>query len=658
MAKLSNVKDAIRATVSQDSIASSLAAGLVGLFEITYFSRRRAHRSEYTLMFAKPTKTIKSSLSLDREILVLIANFSDLHASTISHAQELIREYQPRLDPAVIIILHGDSHGDDNLRTWGREAGITILPIYKPTAGAIPPSTQITQRLAQELFAADSFQITGPVSDDSDFFGRREQALDLLRQLREGKIAALFGLRKVGKTSMLNRIIDLARSSTNMKVAMIDCSLQGFNKMEADEALQVVARLARVALEQGYAHVSQALNRSGSNIHATFDTLWDKHAGSSLLLVLDEIDYITPDSPTAKHWLTEFSPFWRELRAVVQEAKRHDLTLSLLVCGVSSLSFRLAEIDNIENPVLHFIPEDYLSPFPEKAADAMIRTLGNRCGLQFSDESRQRIAETAAFLPFWMRMLGSYIHRSLDISERPMVLDDVIVGRLCSEFADLEGAEIARVAIQNLRRVDPPMFDLLIKIIKEEPVSTVESQPLVKYGLVKHRKNRVFVESALVLAGVSRTLASPSTTPANENIRRSFELEDQEWAEELAAINRRRNILERKTRDFVRIVLRMREDKSKSWDVLVLEALQAPRREQCRSLASDALMSKLYWIELSVVIRRYWTDFEAFFHDKRRTENAFEILNERPDTHAKDVDLADVALQRRELAWLEERIAG
>jgi hypothetical protein len=33
-----------------------------------------------------------------------------------------------------------------------------------------------------------------------------------------------------------------------------------------------------------------------------------------------------------------------------------------------------------------------------------------------------------------------------------------------------------------------------------------------------------------------------------------------------------------------------------------------------------------------------------------------ELLNDRPDAHAKEVDAADIALYRRELVWIEEKI--
>ena len=95
----------------------------------------------------------------------------------------------------------------------------------------------------------------------------------------------------------------------------------------------------------------------------------------------------------------------------------------------------------------------------------------------------------------------------------------------------------------------------------------------------------------------------------------------------------------------------------REWVDAVDVALSSQRKSECSGLAPDTLMSKLYWIELSSIISREWGYFERFFNDKKRLQNAFQLLNERPDAHAKDMDLADVALQRRELTWLEERIA-
>src|SRR5215211_5552455 len=94
-----------------------------------------------------------------------------------------------------------------------------------------------------------------------------------------------------------------------------------------------------------------------------------------------------------------------------------------------------AEVDGIDNPVLHFVPENYLSPFESGAADAMLAALGKRCGIHLTRESREHVAAACAYLPYWMRMAGSYIHRQIDLDERPVTIELDMVAPLCMEFA-------------------------------------------------------------------------------------------------------------------------------------------------------------------------------------------------------------------------------
>ncbi len=67
-------------------------------------------------------------------------------------------------------------------------------------------------------------------------------------------------------------------------------------------------------------------------------------------------------------------------------------------------------------------------------------------------------------------------------------------------------------------------------------------------------------------------------------------------------------------------------------------------------------MEKLYWLELSGIIVKNWSNFEKLFGDQKRFQSSMELVNERPDAHAKNIDLADVALYRLELSWLEDRV--
>jgi len=639
-----------------------LAEALVDIFTISSYRRVKKYGGNYTTLFCKPTKTIASALLVEREVLALIANFSDIHARTINVVREIIAANTPQLDPGLAIVVHADKDGDSKLRQWAREKGLNVLPMYRPRAGALPPAAQLRQRFANELFSFDPFQVTGPVSEDIDFFGRRNDALELLRQLREGRIRSLFGIRKVGKTSLINRVITLARDAGTPRVAMVDCSMRRFNSLSAADALRALAKVSKLAAHRGYAHISDAMKRSDKELVPVFQDLWQQGERRPLVIIFDEVDYITPDSPASTHWRDHFNHFWREFRVLIQEAQRQGMPIAVLISGVSSRCFRLEQVAGVENAALHLVPEEYLSPFARGASDAMLQDLGKRCGLHFDAESRELIAASCGDLPFWMRMACSYIHRSVEVKSRPLTLRSETTRPLVENFLITEGAEISKVALQNLRRVYPELFAVLVGAMTKGKMPLASGHALVTYGLAARDGESVVIRSRMVRLGLERLLEGERDVEPSEATpvapRGRLQLEEGDWAEELAILNRRRNLLERKMRYFTRFALRIGAPKQTSWLERVLTALSNPRRAVLNSLSADVLMERLFWTELGVVIIKNWEFFEAMLGDKKRFEAAMNLLNDRPDAHAREVDMADIALQRRELAWLEERITS
>ncbi len=408
MANLLNVREEIRSSVARNALASELSNALDGLFTIETHSKHEAFDWRYIVLHCKPTRTIADALLLDREVLALIVNSTKLQVRTIHVAKDIISASQGRLDPAFALVVHADTTGDEKLRNWGRELGYKIVPIYRPRAGAIPTTELLRRSLARDLFTYDPFSLTGPVLADSEFFGRRNTAIDTLRQLQSGRILSIFGIRKLGKTSLINRVVTLARESGEPQIAMIDCSVDGFNSLTAPEALKAIAKVAKMAATRGYAHITEALKRSDKELVPVFDDLWSTATPKPLTLIFDEVDYITPASPTRAHWRKDFNVFWREFRVVYQEAQRMGFPLSVLVSGVSSHAFRVESFDGIENSVLHFVPEGYLAPFARQASKQMIKDLCKRCGLVLSDEDQDLFAATCGDFPYWIRLAGSY----------------------------------------------------------------------------------------------------------------------------------------------------------------------------------------------------------------------------------------------------------
>ena len=146
----------------------------------------------YAFLLAKPSKRLASTLAVDRELLILCSPFEDQQQRTIKTAREVIESYEGRLENGIAIIVHNDRDGNAKLQKWGRTAGIAVLPLY---AGRMPSNgEELEHYLCHELFSHDPFDVTGPVSDDENFFGRRNEALDLARKLQVGQIRSCSGI--------------------------------------------------------------------------------------------------------------------------------------------------------------------------------------------------------------------------------------------------------------------------------------------------------------------------------------------------------------------------------------------------------------------------------------------------------------------------------
>jgi hypothetical protein len=660
MPNLLNVREEIRASVSRNALASELSNALDGLFTIETHRRHEEYDWKYVVLHCKPTKTIADALLLDREVLALIVNVTDLQVRTIHVARDIIAASDGRLDPAFVLIVHADSAGDEKLRNWGRELGYKVVPIHRSKAGAIPTTELLRRSLARDLFTYDPFSFTGPVLADSEFFGRRNTAIDTLRQLQSGRILSTFGIRKLGKTSLINRVVTLARESGNPQIAMIDCSVDGFNSLSAADALKAVAKVAKMASTRGYAHITEALKPSDKELVPVFDDLWSTANPKPLALIFDEVDYVTPASPTRTHWKKDFNVFWREFRVVYQEAQRMGFPLSVMVSGVSSHAFRVESFDGIENSVLHFVPEGYLAPFARHASKQMIKDLCKRCGMVLSDEDQDRFAATCGDFPYWIRLAGSYLHRAIDIQGRPRTIESDLLSKLLADFVDSEGVDAARVALEDLRRKTAEPIDLLQRAAAVPHLPLSEGKLLLRYGLATQEPQGVCVASSMIRAGLAALSEAPPPKQAALDLDETplqLRLEPEEWAEELSVMNRRRNTLERKIRELIHFSLKFSAQAGENWVDKVLKSLPERQRAELSPLSGDALLNKLYWKDLGTVVSKHWTSFEKVLGDKRRFEIAMDLLNDRPDAHAKPVDAADVALYRRELVWLEERLA-
>ncbi len=624
-------------------------------------SLRKFEKGQYGVVFAKLSKRLESVLSVDREVVIIFSSFTSQQARTIKFARSVISDEGVRLDPTLSIIVHRDSRGNNRLKNWGRQDGMTVLPIYVKK-GDMPAGDDLERYLSRELFSHDVFDISGPVSDDSQFYGRRTEAQELGRKLQRGQIHACLGIRKIGKTSILNRVVSHLREYHESICVVIDCSKDDIWSLDASELMWSIATSIHDTIRVGNSYVAVSPSKSNKSISEGRQKLTDAVQSSEqvVIIFMDEIDYITPGSNSATHWKSEFSVFWRNFRAVYQELTRENKrTLSLLISGVSSKWFSVPSIIDVENAALSLIPEEYLSPLPRGATLAMIRDMSRQSGLIFTETVREKIAEVAADIPFWVRKTCSFIHRHIPIEKRPYKPSHHQIDRLLREFVESEGAVIARVALSHLFTVYPELEEGVLNCYdgKSEDCPKHILDKLRRYGIVAGRRDTYEMSGDMMRAGFEDYLDERTGAGEVDSQPQVNGPLEGDWADELAIINRKRNILEKRLRETALGFLRydsLHGNRNKGVKDRLLQVIPKERHARLAEVASEEIIASFLWTDLTKLILKEWRLFDPVFSDKRDFEQNCDIINDRPDAHAKQIDLADFAMHRRAL----EKLSG
>lgn len=645
------------------NLKAETASAFSQLFSINHENFRNFETGEYFIMFARGSKRVQSILGAEREILILGNTYTDQQVRSLRFARHVINESDGRLETTLCIIIHQDPRGNAKLKRWGRENGLAVIPVYT-SSGVLPRGQELERLLSYEFFTQDPFDVTGPVANDAQFFGRRTEAQELARKLQAGHIRSCFGIRKIGKTSVLHRVLAEIKDNYDAVTLFIDCQRDDVFGLSSSELLHSITQSLSILRTSGQAYAEMDAISSDITLAVAarqFQTALMEF-DVAVVLAFDEIDYITPSNGSAEQWRSGFVEFWRNVRAAYHAAARDNRRVSLLVSGVSSRWFSVESIDGVENAALAFIPEEYLSPLPRGAANAMIKNIGSMAGLRFEETALEAISSFCSDMPFWIRKACSSIHGKIETSIRPVSLSATTVSSMLDEYGRDEGAALAKVALQHLFRVYPELRPPAITLLNEKPEIPVSVQrTLSRYGIINAKGGISGTMMQMALAMVAEETASEVDLEGENKIGSPVDARPliSEWAEELAGISYRRNVMERSLRSIVINFLRMAALSAKdgqSAKTVLLSSVPERRRADLEAFNLESIAEKLFWLELIAIINKNWTLFERIFGDKTAFNENAKIVNDRPDAHAKHLEPSDIAMHRRALQWLDERI--
>lgn len=527
-------------------------------FEVSWF-REVAHRIWTAVL--KPSDATATHFGLRQECFVIGHGFPrDFHEKTLLQEPPLDIEF--RLDPQVRVVVSNAPLADASCAAWAarhKKRIVVIAPNARP-----PDMTEhdyLYKQLSTALWRRDLFAESEPVRLPSEFFGREAVVNEVLAHIIGGTPVGVFGLRKIGKSSLLGRVEDLLEADEGSLSATVfllgnSARLRGGRwwVTAADMLSGWQNKLTRFAMKIGSARRPKAdalraavANRANLADNSLLATAFSRDVGTllknavaltdesgqaatRLVCFLDECDLLYPHHPQSGCWREDFFVFWNTLQATKRQLENPD-QLIYVIGGVNPSGVERGSLLNEPNPLFETV-KVYLKPMPPDDAAGLLRGLGSRMGLIFTDEAVDAVYSLVGGHPLLLRKLGSEIHK--DLPQRGASVQ-VTAAKVQSVFKRTKRAFYAHVEwiLEHLESVAPDEEKLLRDIAVGGPQAYLDvwgdheyretfAYHLEQYGLVQFEDDLPLVKIPLV----SEAIQKPKPSEFDEQFAKLRDLVD------------------------------------------------------------------------------------------------------------------------------------
>ena len=349
----------------------------------------------------------------------------------VNHAAFVAR----RAGASVALLEHDDAASPDMsairaMLEWSAKGGsraIQILPIGVTRAKWSKSPHDLLDLVEESSLRGDPFELRGRITTSVQFFNRERLVSGLLASAQAGHWVVVTGLRRFGKSSLA---LEVARRLPGA-AAYVD--LTGFDheiRQVGDPVPAVDAilrflcmRLVESAQARWPGSPMPEVPARGTPLDAAALTMWfrelsnccaESSSGRSppLLVVLDEIEQVLSVGPEKlSHVLDVLAIIVGRLKSAVGDLAVGDRGSPVAVFLASALHPLLwAPLRTLANQsIMGTFPRVCVPCLSEDAATSMMRSLGARQGIRFSEAALALVVTETQGVPLLLRRVGSSI---------------------------------------------------------------------------------------------------------------------------------------------------------------------------------------------------------------------------------------------------------
>ncbi|WP_225413491.1 AAA family ATPase [Stigmatella hybrida] len=632
------------------SLRMMLRAFLHG-FDVTWGSSERLFGSHVVMFFLKPEAFVRERFGMDREILLVYSEYNSIEPRILQIASALMSRTPAagRVEPLMYFLV---SPAPELVETVGRlmaenSQSRVAVPLPEQECREAGDLTLVQTAVQRHLFSRDLFDIEQPITNDLFFFGRTGLVFELRDAALRGENVGLFGLRKVGKTSVLLRLQRLLEEEQSGKVVYVDLQDAALYSLSWWELLDEIRKQLPYIPVKPSGGVKRAAKLFRTAVEEIKKVAPDKH----VIIAVDEVEHITPNLRMRQHWDQDFLDFWKTLRAV-QNVNRH---ISLIVAGVNASAIETPMYGEHDNPLFSLARTRYVPIFSREELRQMVRTLGAYMGLRFEEAAFDQLRAMYGGHPLLTRLACSFMHKKL-LSEGVALPALVTVGMVerTTEARDKSLFPFGSHILGMLQRWYKTEYQLLEQLAQGNAGFFNELiNEVPQYG--EHLKSYQLVAGEppeLTIPFLAKYLRSQTRMQKDVVLQAAPVAAAPESS--LLEISALRNRLEPKLRKLVKRVLKAHLG-AERWIDPVLDSIPSEQRKTFQGVDKNEILEKrIFLLNLITVVSVQWEKFkhfEAAPPERKVSREQFKVLLDyvnahREDAHAKPVSQAELAALR------------
>lgn len=339
-----------------------------------------------------PSLKLRQRHRIDKDV-VLLAYGKAFGPSMAEVVQNLSSDPSFGVDPRLVLL------ADDRPMLSER---IAALPRWQGIVPVVPGRAHLLEaQLASILRPSDPFDLRVPVVG-AELVGRDDDLLQLIADLREHPAIGLFGLRKMGKTSVARAVQDRFTDGD----APEDTRGWAFAYADAERELDGGVEGLASALTAQLHHPRGGDKRPRHGLAGLRHEV--EHlcrAGRPVCLIIDEHDLLIQGENAYAAGAVDLL---RLLRALSQD-RAH--TVRVVLVGRQPDAVNAPRVRGQSNPTLNYFRPHWVGPLRRAASDALLRQLGEAAGLDFDGPALDQAWELAAGHPLMTRLYGSAVYQ-------------------------------------------------------------------------------------------------------------------------------------------------------------------------------------------------------------------------------------------------------